>query len=374
MQDLLIVGGYGVVGRRIAEALAPDYPERVVLAGRNRARADATAAHIGHGTCGRVIDINDAQSIAAALEGVSTVISCIDQPGRKLLWAAARRGLGYTDITPHLTELGRGAAYDEIDAAARTSGARLVLGTGIVPGISNVVVRALSDALGGAEEIETALLLTASDISGPASFDYFLQELTMRFDIRLDGVDYPTRAFSDPRRIEFPAPVGPRLAYLFPFSDQVLYPRTLGARTVLTRLAIEPQWMASLLALLARSGLATIAAHESIRHAIAQRRKDRPSGEGAPFALRVDVRRNGRARCATLLGRTQADAAAAGASEIGRLLIDGAVGVPGALMPEQIADPAPFLARLSRRGLHVAFPDAGSDALTDINVGRRAAA
>jgi saccharopine dehydrogenase (NAD+, L-lysine-forming) len=137
---------------------------------------------IGHGARGRRIDIVVPSSIAAALAGVAVVISCVDQPGRRLLWAAVERGLNYTDITPHLTELGRGLAYDKIDAAARASGARLVLGTGIVPGISNVMVRALADALGGADEIETALLLTASDVSGPASFDYFLQELSMSFN------------------------------------------------------------------------------------------------------------------------------------------------------------------------------------------------
>jgi saccharopine dehydrogenase-like NADP-dependent oxidoreductase len=80
-----------------------------------------------------MIDIATAPSIAAALKGVGVVISWIDQPGRTLLWAAIERGLNYTDITPHLTKLGRGAAYDKIDAAARVSGARVVLGTGIVP-------------------------------------------------------------------------------------------------------------------------------------------------------------------------------------------------------------------------------------------------
>ncbi len=34
----------------------------------------------------------------------------------------------------------------------------MVLGTGIVPGISNVMVRALADALGGADEIRAAIL------------------------------------------------------------------------------------------------------------------------------------------------------------------------------------------------------------------------
>jgi saccharopine dehydrogenase-like NADP-dependent oxidoreductase len=356
-QGILIVGGYGVVGRRIAAELAPDYPDRVIVGGRKLARAEETATAIGRGVRGRKIDISVPSSIKAALEGVAVVISCIDQPGRTLLWAAVESGLGYTDITPHLTELGRGAAYDKIDAAARASGARVVLGTGIVPGISNLMVRALADALGGADEIDTALLLSASDVTGPASFDYFLQELAMSFDIRVDGEDRPAHAFSAPQLVEFPPPAGAQLSYLFPFSDQVLYPRTMGARTALTRLAIEPAWLARLLAVMARTGAARFMAIDGVRRAIAGRRRDRPSSPDARFALRVDVRRGGRSRSATLLGHAQADAAAAGAAGVARLLIDGAVAKPGAWMPEQVVDPGPFLSRLADRGLRVEFPD-----------------
>ena len=269
-QDILIVGGYGVVGRRIASELGPDYPDRVIVAGRSRARAEEAATAIGHGVRGQSIDITVPSSIAAALDGVAVVISCIDQPGRTLLWAAVERGLRYTDIAPHLTELGRGAEYERIDTAARASGARLVLGTGIVPGISSVMARALADALGGADEIETALLLGAADVSGPASFDYFLQELAMSFDVHVGGEDRPARAFSVPRLVEYPPPVGAQRAYLFPFSDQVLYPRTMGVRTAVTRLAIEPAWLARVLAMVVRSGVSHLLAIEAIRHAIAR--------------------------------------------------------------------------------------------------------
>lgn len=359
-QGILIVGGYGVVGRRIAAELARDYPGRVLLGGRTLARAEEVATAVGYGVRGRMIDIAAPSSIAAALAGVTVVISCIDQPGRPLLWAAVERGLCYTDITPHLTELGRGAAYHKIAAATRASGARLVLGTGLVPGISNVMVRALADALGGADEIETALLLSASDVTGPASFDYFLQELSMSFDIRVEGEDRPARAFSAPRHVEFPPPAGAQLAYLFPFSDQVLYPSTLGARTALTRLAIEPAWLARFLALMVRTGVSRFIAIEGVRHAIARGRRDRPSSQGSRFALCVDVRRGERSRRATLLGQAQADAAAAGAAGVARLLIEGAVAEPGAWMPEQIVDPGPFLSRLAARGLRVEFPDGAS--------------
>jgi saccharopine dehydrogenase-like NADP-dependent oxidoreductase len=355
-RDILIAGGYGVVGRRIAAELGPDYPGRVVVAGRRRALADEAAAAIGHGVRGRSIDVTVPSSIAAALEGVAVVISCIDQPDRALLRAAIERGLRYTDITPHLTELGRGAGYETIDAAARAFGARLVLGTGIVPGISNVLVRMLADTLGGVDEIETSLLLNAADVSGPASFDYFLQELAIPFDIHVDVKDHTVRAFSAPRLVEFPSPAGARLSYLFPFSDQVLYPRTMGVRTAITRLAIEPGWLSKALSAIARTGISHLLATGAIRHAIARRRKATPSDKGARFALRVDVRRGQNSRYATLFGQTQADAAAAGAAGVARALIEGEIKAPGAWMPEQVIDPAPFLSRLAAQGLKVEFP------------------
>lgn len=354
-QGILIAGGYGVVGKRIAAGLASDYPDRIIVAGRDLARASEAAAVIGHGARGQQLDVREPASISKALNGVAVVVSCIDQPGRKLLWAALRRGVGYTDITPHLTELGRGSAYDDIVAAARASGARLVLGTGIVPGISNVIVRALADRLGGADTVETALLLHAGDVSGAASFDYFLQELSMTFVTRLNGEDRPARAFTDPRLVQFPEPIGARDAYLFPFSDQVLYPRTMMVRTALTRLAIEPAWLARVLSVMTRTGVSRVMAIDGIRHAIARTRRDRPSTQGARFALRVDVRRGTQSRHGTLVGRTQADAAAAGAAGVVRLLLARSISEPGAWMPEQVIDPGPFLSRLVAAGLKVEF-------------------
>lgn len=354
-QSILIAGGYGVVGQRIAAELAPDYS--VIVAGRHLEQAKATAAAIGHGVRSRLIDVTVEASIAAALEGVATVVSCIDQPRRSLLHAAIERGLRYTDITPHLVELGSGAAYEEIGAAARASGARVVLGTGIVPGISNVIVGALAHTLGGADVIETSLLLSASDASGPASFDYFVKELTMPFAVHVDGVDRQAQAFSDPRVIEFPSPFGPRSAYLFPFSDQVLYPRTMGAQTALTRLAMEPARLGRLLAASVRLGAVRLVAQERVRNVLAKRRSDRAPNEAtARFALRVDVIHDGRSAHATLVGGPQANAAAAGASATVRSLMESEVSEPGVWMPEQVINPPGFFSRLAEQGLTVELP------------------
>lgn len=361
-EAILIAGGYGVVGSRIATELAPGYPGRVIVAGRSGARANEAAARIGHGVRGRALDVTVPSSIAAALDGVAVVVSCIDQPDRGLLHASIERGLRYTDITPHLMELGRGAAYEQIDAAARTCGSRVVLGTGLVPGISNVMARALADKLGGVETIETALLLSARDATGPASFDYFLQELTMPFAVHVDGEDRPVRAFSNPRTIEFRSPFGPRAAYVFPFSDQVLYPRTMRARTALSRLALEPPWLARLLAALVRTGTARLIVRQRIRRAIARRRRDRSPSQRAEFALRVDVTYANHTSHAILAGRTQANATAAGAASVVRSLLEREVDRPGAWMPEQVIDPHRFFSRLAEQGLEVEFASSHANA------------
>jgi saccharopine dehydrogenase-like NADP-dependent oxidoreductase len=48
--DILITGGYGTVGRRVAADLAPDYPDRVVVAGRSAEKGDARASGGRRGT------------------------------------------------------------------------------------------------------------------------------------------------------------------------------------------------------------------------------------------------------------------------------------------------------------------------------------
>ena len=100
--QILIVGGYGDVGKRISAELAPSYPGRVVVAGRTLASGIEAASAIGFGTRARLIDTSTASAIGSALDGAEIVISCIDLPNRMLLWAAIERGLEYTDITPRL--------------------------------------------------------------------------------------------------------------------------------------------------------------------------------------------------------------------------------------------------------------------------------
>jgi saccharopine dehydrogenase (NAD+, L-lysine-forming) len=328
---ILITGGYGTVGRRVAADLAPDYPDRVVVAGRSAERAERLAAELGHGVRGRRVDVGDPGSVEAALDGVDLVVSCIDQPEPHLLRAAIARGLVYTDIAPHLMTR---RPTEAMKAEAARSGARIVLGA--------------------VESVEVGVLLSVGDAYGPASRAYILEEIAMPYAVRIEGGEMPTRPFGGYARVEFPPPLGTRRAYLFPFSDQVFFPETLGARSALSRLALEPPWLGALLSVLVRLRVTAMLGHragakERVQRLGAWLRRRYEGRNWYGIVVEVEGAR-GRVR-ASLVGRGQATATAIGAAAVVRALAEGEVRQAGIWLAEEVVPPEPFFGHLAARGL-----------------------
>src|SRR5215204_182219 len=349
--DILIIGGYGTVGRRVAADLAPDYPGRVVVAGRSAEKAAQLGAELGHGARGRRVDVGDPDSVEAALEGVGLVISCIDQPEPHLLRAAIARGLAYTDVAPHLMTR---RPTEAIKAEATRSGARIVLGSGLAPGISSLLARLGADRVGAVEKVEVGVLLSVGDAYGPASRAYLLEELSLPYAVWTEGREVPARPFGGYARVLFPPPLGRRKAYLFPFSDQVFFPDTLGARTALSRLALEPPWLGALLAVLVRlRAMAMLGrragAEERVQRLGAWLRRRYEGRDRYGIVVEVEGAR-GRVR-ASLVGRGQAEGTAIGAAAVVRALAEGEVKRPGIWLAEEVVAPEPFFERLAARGL-----------------------
>jgi saccharopine dehydrogenase-like NADP-dependent oxidoreductase len=266
-----------------------------------------------------------------------------------LLRAAIARGVAYTDIAPRLA-FWQGA--EEMTADARRTGARVVLGAGLSPGISNMMARQLAKAVGRVDRIETAILLSLGDEYGPNSLHHVLEAVTEPFSVMEDGVRHEAVPFSQGRRTEFPEPLGSRTAYLFPWSDVVYYPKTLGARTALGRFALEPAWATGVAALLVRAGarrwLKRPGFFRGNRRAI-DRLKNLYAGHDR-FALVVAVEGDGRAMKMSLAGRGQADVTAASAAEFARALAVGEVEHPGVWLPEEAISHERFFETLAPLG------------------------
>lgn len=107
--EVVVIGGTSGIGRRLAEACAAR-GERVVLSSRERARADAVAAEIGHGARGIALDIAEPDSIAAGLADVGEVgrlvVAAIERDENSVREYDVRRAarlvtlklVGYTEV------------------------------------------------------------------------------------------------------------------------------------------------------------------------------------------------------------------------------------------------------------------------------------
>jgi saccharopine dehydrogenase-like NADP-dependent oxidoreductase len=182
--------------------------------------------------------------------------------------------------------------------------------------------------------------------------DHVLEAVTDSFSVTEAGRAREALPFSEPKSIPFPPPIGERDAYLFPWSDVVYYPTTLGAKTATGRFALDPPWAGRLASLVVRFGgraaLRRPGGMATFRRAI-QRLRFRTTHHGA-FALVVTAENGGRALRATLSGTGQADATAAGAAEYVRALAGGEITKAGVWLPEQVLSADRFLARLSALG------------------------
>lgn len=342
-QEILIVGGYGEVGSRIVRLLEATHPGSAVVAGRN-------PGHAPSGMPARRIDVDDVASIDAALAGIDVVVACVRQREPHLLQAAVRRGIAYTSIAPPWTPW---PELEPLHAEAQRTGARIVAATGLEPGISSVLARVAAQRLGTVDAIETTLLLGVGDAYGADSLIFLLGELAERYDVLVDGRSRPARAFGASKRVVFPDPIGERLAYTIPFRDQLYYPHTLGARTSVARIALEPAWLGHAVAMIARLGGRALTRRSGPRTAIhrwieALRRRYSNTDR---FALVVEVRGGDRVVRATLTGRQQAHATAVGGAAIAQALLTREVDEPGIWLAEQVIEPDRFLARLAAEGL-----------------------
>ena len=347
---ILVVGGYGVVGGRVARHLAAAFPERVLIAGRDQGRASRYAISLGHGVGCRHLDTDNPQSIDAALERVGTVVMCVAQRDYHVLRMAVARGISYTDIAPRLA-FWHGA--DELNATAQRTGACVMLGAGLSPGISNAMAAKLSSALGRLDHIETAILLSLGDEYGPDSMRHVLESVAQPFSLLEAGRTREALPFSEGRNVRFPEPLGSRTAYLFPWSDVVYYPKTLGVSSAIGRFALDPPWAGRTASLLVAAGghrwLSGKSPSQRGRRAI-EALKRLAAGHDR-FALVVTAQGSGRTMSMSLAGRHQSDATAAGAAELARLLASRQVHRPGVWWPEQIVQPDAFFQAIAAHGL-----------------------
>ncbi|TYB62246.1 NAD(P)H-binding protein [Nonomuraea sp. PA05] len=325
MTTILILGGYGAVGREAAHALTGHPDTNVVVAGRNPGKATPIPA-----TTAMRVDAADSTDLAKALDGVDTVLMCAEIDNVRVARACVERGIDYVDVTAshHLL-----AGLQTLDGPARQHGATIALSVGLIPGITNLLARVCAERSPSGELLIGALL-GSGEAHGPAALAW-----------TLDGLGQLEGSWSMP----FPEPYGERTVHRFPFSDQFTLPGTLGLTSARTGLCLDSRLVTRLLSVAGRPAVARLLRRPQVRRLLLSALSTAHVG-GDGFAVTV--------RCGTiqasLAGRRQSRATGRVAARLIRQL----PGLPpGAAHIEQLVDPVPFLTELATDGFALDLGD-----------------
>lgn len=347
-RDLLLVGGYGLVGRQAAAILRERHPDlRITLAGRSPAAGEKAARECGGATA--AVDVRRPRPLADLPERPGAILATVSDPRNELLADAVRHGIPFADIT-------RSGAAAALDAAVCASDGRstapVLLAGSLMAGVSASAAALAVAELGGADRIDITMMGSRDDRVGPDSWD-FSRRLAWTHHPMRDGERDASEPLSAIRRVRCPDGVE-RPGGMMGTVTEATLPLTLGVPTVEARFALmEPPALFGLVAL-KRLGLLSVL-ESPLLERIRNRGGSAGEAAGSTAGLSVTARNGGRAVSVDILDeRGQAHLSAVGAVNAAERLLTGDLPA-GLSFPEQSGDHAADLATAREAGVSVRF-------------------
>lgn len=223
--NVLVLGGYGAVGRHVVAELR-EAGDTAYAAGRDAARAD------------RVVDLRQGD-LTPALDGIDVVVNAAGAEQARLVTQVTDAGAAFVDMT---ASTGYVAAVEALSPAAP-----VLLSVGLAPGLTTLLAAAAYAEAPG--PVDIALVLGAGEKHGPAATAWSYDLLGRRFADTHGGP--PVRNYTQGSRFTLPGGLGRRRLYRADFSDQHTLTRDLGA-PVRTYFGMDSRAATAALAVLTR--------------------------------------------------------------------------------------------------------------------------
>jgi Domain of unknown function (DUF4166)/Saccharopine dehydrogenase NADP binding domain len=249
---VLILGGYGTFGARIAATLSKDSVIEVLVSGRNLA---AARMHCHQHGCTPLSLDRDAPEFAAHLAKLRPFV-VIDAAGPFQNYGASRYRVALAALAAgaHYLDLSDDAAFTvgirALDATALTRGLTVLSGVSSVPALSSAAVEFLLPGLTDVHLISTAILPGNRAPRGLSVIRAILAQVGKPLDLRRGGRRETVRGWSGLTCIKLPG-LSARWASLIGAPDLSLFPDAYNARSVIFRAGLELPVMHFALTLLA---------------------------------------------------------------------------------------------------------------------------
>ncbi|MED3648725.1 saccharopine dehydrogenase family protein [Halalkalibacterium halodurans] len=283
-EDIVVIGGYGQVGRAICSLLARRYAGRVYAAGRNFEKANRFSLETDGEVQPLQVDIHQPKKAFEALNQPKVVIVCIDQDHTEFARLCAKNGIDYLDITANgkfLKELGglnRGAV--------KHTG---VISVGLAPGITNLLVEQAVRMFEQVHQVDISILLGLGDEHGEGAMEWTFQQINQSFDVMVQNDWRQVKSFTDRQQVSFGKAIGNHSVYRFPFSDQQTLARTLHLPTVSTRLCFDSRLVTAVVATMRRLHITKLLSLPAVRKVLTTLLNAFPYGS-EQYGVRVEVK------------------------------------------------------------------------------------
>ena len=366
MSRILVLGGSGEMGSSAVADLVERTDHQVTIGDIRPDAAAALLRRLKAPERGIRVDVDDPESLAAALAGTDVVLNATYMRHNVLVTDAA------IDAGVHLVDLGSYypetlQQLDRHEAAGR-AGCRIVPGCGVAPGLTNILARLGADRLDTVHAIRLYSYITHPLWTSPGIVVTRFDASTGTSVVLEDGMLVERPSFSGEEAVVFPEPYGEQRVHIVPHPEPVTLPRSIDVADVVFKVGY-PSDETRRIAVLLELGFDSDTPFELDGVAISPRRfaaayvgrrgigpTERSANvkqvqvagvrAGTPVTLVFDlaVEQVGRSASSAITGTVAAIAA--------DLVARG--GPVGVHPPEAAFDPAAFLASLAERGFSVA--------------------
>lgn len=278
---VLIAGGYGVVGKQIAEIIRARHPSvELLLGGRNPGSAEHWVSQLGNAKA-VTLDVESASPLDNLAVQPDVVMSVVNDPHNRLLDDSIRRGCAYVDIarwTQRMRDAIVAVSMQDLKAPVMFSSAWMA-------GVAVLLARAASDSFASVDSVDLSILFAMADKAGPNSAEY-MDRMAIPFELMVNGNTEQRMPFSDPKTVKFPGGYCGKV-YRFDVPDQMTLPGILGAQSVSGRIGFDSAAATGSLAFMVNSGLMKLLSRplfDGVRRGLLYN-----PGEGAAHELVIDL-------------------------------------------------------------------------------------
>jgi saccharopine dehydrogenase-like NADP-dependent oxidoreductase len=250
---ILIVGGYGAVGKVVSENLAKIFPDKVIIAGRNRQKACDFIFKYKLSAIPAAIDLSTNYFEEINFEQIHTAISCIEYlQDDGFILKCIQHHVHYTELATSYEAFLRLIGYKE---EVEKSKLCLIPGVGLMPGLSGIFAQHALLNLKKINEVQSFVLLGLAEDHGLDALRWMIETAGKTFTLKTKFGQEQVKSFTDPIKMRLLNEDHHRKFYRFNFGDQHIIKNFMRVQIAETRLAFDSWFVTWLIVVLGKIGL-----------------------------------------------------------------------------------------------------------------------